>query len=57
MAELPCYMNVKKLDKSVTLRVNVRILREMKMRIKIATFLIRLAAVILGCSIEVVRTS
>jgi len=46
---------VNRLTKDVTMTVTVKISRQFRFRLAIALFLIRLAAKILGCKLEVVE--
>lgn len=46
-------LNISKLDDSVTLSINVNLTREYFIRKKIACFLIKMAAKVLGCGIEI----
>jgi len=46
-------MNIRKLDLSEVLTFTVKISRELKIRMKVAVLLIKLAALILGCGVEI----
>jgi len=46
-------VNINKLTKDLTLAVKVKVTRQFKARFIVATALIKMAALILGCSIEI----
>ena len=45
--------DVKKLDHRTTLKIKVKATRQLKIRVKIAMFLMKTAARILGCGIKI----
>jgi hypothetical protein len=53
MAALNSDLLIRKLNANCALNVRIKVTRQFKLRLKAAVFLIRLAAMLLGCGIKI----